>query len=239
MGRRHWLAALAGAGGLALLGQLAVPAPGFASATVGCQVSATAAFSPTGPGLGGPFDWTMDGSLTGCTAQPGASTATTAKVSVGEGLTVSVPITVSHNKVVQGTAEYQEPIGTGQAEQGIYACASSNLFGINAYFQWSDGTITETTLSLVSVGGVAQFQGTVGTGAVLNLIPGTENPPGTAPSTYVVNSDNPNMDQAEEYSGVAALTTNDPVDCTTTQGLQSVNAIGAVQFGENFNLPRI
>lgn len=236
-GKKGRLAALSTAAGLAVLAELGVASPGLADTVVGCAVTATISFTPNGPGTASDFGWTMHGGVSGCQSNVSGA-PTDGVVSMGESLTVSVPITLADGTVVQGTAAYQEPSGSGFGYLPPTGCTAANLFTPVVFVQWSDGTITEVDMSIVTVGALAQFQGFITTGAVLQLIPGSETPAGTAPDTYTVFSDNPSFDQAAEYSGVAVVATADAADCVTAQGLQSAQAVGAVQFGEPITIPR-
>jgi hypothetical protein len=225
------------AAGLAAVAQLAVATPGWADTVVGCGVSATIDFAPNGPGASNTFSWSLSAPMAACVSNT-AGAPTGGVLTVGKALTVSVPITKANGKVVQGTAQYQEPAGSGWATGPTNSCASSEFFVPAAFFSWSDGTVTETNMSMITVGAILEFDGLTTTGGNLPLIPGSESPPGSAPSTFTVFSNNPSIAQDETYSGVAVMTAADAVDCTTAQGLQQASAVGGFQFGEGPNIPK-
>lgn len=225
------------AAGLAAVAQLAVATPGWADTVVGCGVSATVDFAPNGPGAGSTFGWSLVAPMAACTSNT-AGTPSGGVLTVGKALTESVPITLANGVVVQGTAKYQEPTGSGWATGPTNSCASSEFFDPAAFFSWSDGTVTEANISMIAVGPILEFDGSATTAGTLPLIPGSERPRGSAPSTFTVFSNNPNIAQGEPFSGVSVVTAVDAVDCTTAQGLQQASAVGGFQFGEGPNIPK-
>ena len=237
---RHSRRALAGiaVAGLAGAGHLMLVTPGLADTVFGCAFSATVGYAPTGPGAGGAFNWTMQGQLQGCISTA-AGTPQAGVVTVGEPLTVSVPITLGNGKVVQGTAQYQEPLGSSvSTAPGVNSCASAILFSPAVFFSWSDGTITEANINILTVGPIFEPDGFATNGANLPLIAGSEMPKGTAPGRYTVFSNNPSIAQIEPYTAVAAVTRTDALDCTTTSGVQSADIAGALEFGDVPTTPR-
>jgi hypothetical protein len=236
-GSRRGLAVLAAAG-MAGMGQLAVATSALAAPVIGCGMAAQLDFSPNGPGASGTFGWSLQGSIAGCQSDA-TGVATGGVITSGGAYTASVPITLADGSVVQGTAKYQESAGSAWSTvSGTNSCGSSEFFNPDVFFQWSDGTVTEATISMIAIGPILEYDGSATNGANMPLIPGTEHPRGTAPPNFVVFSDNPNIEQGETYSGVAVLATSNPLNCATAQGVESAFAAGGFQFDLGPNIPK-
>jgi hypothetical protein len=237
MAGRSRVLAVAAIGVLAALGPLARPVAGEAGGLIGCALTGTADFSPAGPGQNGTFGFTLRAPIRCLSAPSGGPTA--GVLTVGTPLTESVPITLANGTVVQGTAEYQTNAGQGwQTFAGANGCGSSEYWAPNAFFSWSDGTVTQATLSGINVGPIVEFDGITSTGAVLPLVPGSERPKGAAPSTHVVFSDNPDIGVFENYNGLAVVTAANPLGCITSAGVNAASIAGSLEFGQGENIPK-
>jgi hypothetical protein len=114
---------------------------GAASASGGCSLRGTAAFSPGLSSTAANFNYSFSGTLSSC--QSTDSTAPTSGT-VEAGKTI----------VIGGTT-YQEPGPTGNG-----SCSSSTTSGI-AILTWKDGTHTVISYSTTGVGAAVQLTGTV------------------------------------------------------------------------------
>lgn len=221
------LPVLALVGAATTIGSLVLASPSLAQE--GCQVSGQATYTPNGPGANQSFGWTMQADLTNC--EPSSSGATPQSISVGQTFSESVPITTSTG-TVQGTAEYQQPIGVGEGflSSQPNSCPANDV-GSNPIITWSDGTITTAILSGGSAGDAVLLQGQTNSESQLSLVSGTENPAGTAPSTYDLSTTNTTLPAGTALRSALAFTTEDPQSCTTAQGLSQVDVNGTLELG--------
>lgn len=194
----------------------------------GCQLDGTASFSPNGPGNLATFGYSLTGALSSCNSSR-AGAPTDGTMAVGNVITVSVPITTSTG-VVQGTAQYQEPLASGSGALPVNSCGASSTSG-TAFIDWPDGTATVVDYTTSSAVAAVSLQGTVVSSGTATLVPGSEQPAGTAPSTYTVNTDNPTTLVGDGVQGAVAFTTDAPDACTTDAGLTGVAVSGAVGLG--------
>jgi hypothetical protein len=127
---------------------------GASGATVGgCQLNGTASFTP---GLGATaqdFNYSFDGSLSGCRSSD-ATAPSAGTVSAGE--------VVSINGL-----QYQEPVPTGHG-----GCSSSTTAG-TAIATWADGTQTVINYSTSGAAAAVSLQGTVAPSVTLPQVGGT------------------------------------------------------------------
>jgi hypothetical protein len=195
----------------------------------GCSLAGTADFTPNGPGNQATFGYSLAGTLADCqTSRAGAPAGGT--IEVGQVFTASVPITLSDGSVVQGTAEYQEPLATGTGTFPVSSCAGSTT-AATALIRWTDGSTTAVDYTTESLLAGVHLTGTVVDGLTADLVPGSESPAGTAPSTYTVPTTGAAALVGDGAEGAVAFTTDAPDACTTDAGLGSVAVEGVVGVG--------
>ncbi|HLN75970.1 MAG TPA: hypothetical protein VK204_02920 [Nocardioidaceae bacterium] len=217
-------AAIAAFGLASAIGPTAVADPGGS----GCQLDGTATFTPNGPGNLGTFGYSLTGALSSCSSSR-AGAPTEGTMAVGDVITVAVPITTPTG-VVQGTAQYQEPLASGTGTVPVNSCGASSTEG-TAFIGWPDGTATVVDYTTSAAGPMVSLQGTVVPGATAALVPGSEQPAGSAPATYEIATDNPTTPAGDGVQGAVAFTTDAPDACTTDTGLTGVTVSGAVGLG--------
>lgn len=210
------------------MGSAVAPAAYAEPGGSGCQLDGSAAFTPNGPGNQGAFGYSLTGVLSGCNSSR-AGAPTDGNIAVGEIITVSVPITTATG-VVQGTAQYKEPLASGAGALPVNSCGGSNTIG-TAVIAWSNGTKTVADYTTSSAGSAVSLQGTVTDSATATLVPGSAQPAGTAPPTYKITTDNPTTPVGDDVQGLVAFTTDAPDACTTDAGLTGVTVSGAVVLG--------
>lgn len=209
-------------------GSAVAPAASADPGGSGCQLDGSATFTPNGPGNLGTFGYSLTGALSDCnSSRAGAPTA--GDIAVGGNSTVSVPITTSTG-VVQGTAKYKKPLASGTGTLPVNSCGGSSTIG-TAVIAWPDGTATVADYTTSSAGAAVSLQGTVVDSMTATLVPGSEQPAGTAPSTYKIKTDNPTTLTGDGVQGLVAFTTDAPDGCTTDAGLAGVAVSGAISLG--------
>lgn len=212
------------------LGSAVVPVASAEPGGSGCQLDGSAAFTPNGPGNQGTFGYSLTGALSGCNSSR-AGAPTDGNIAVGGIITVSVPITTATG-VVQGTAQYQKPLASGAGAFPVNSCGGSNTVG-TAVIAWSDGTQTVADYTTSSAGSAVSLQGMVVDSTTGTLVPGSQQPAGTAPPTYTIATDNPTTLVGDDVQGLVAFTTDAPDACTTDAGLTGVAVSGAVLLGNS------
>jgi hypothetical protein len=132
---------------------LLVPSAASAQSLGGCQLQGTASFTP---GLGATaqnFNYSFNGSLSGCqSSESGAPASGT--VSAGEVVTIN-------------GLQYQEPAATGNG-----GCSSSTTAG-TAIATWADGTKTVISYTTSGAAAAVSLQGTVADSVTLAQVGGT------------------------------------------------------------------
>lgn len=221
---------VSGAAAVAVLGLASAIAPSAVAdpGGSGCQLDGTATFTPNGPGNIGTFGYSLAGALSSCSSSR-AGAPTQGTMAVGQVVTASVPITTPTG-VVQGTARYQEPLASGTGAVPVNSCGASSTAG-TAFITWPDGTSTVVDYTTSSAGPAVSLQGTVVASGTATLVPGSEQPAGTAPATYDITTDNPTTAAGDGAQGAVAFTTDTPDACTTDAGLSGVTLTGAVGLG--------
>lgn len=194
----------------------------------GCQLDGTAAFTPNGPGNLGTFGYSLTGTLSNCNSSR-AGAPTDGTMAVGKVVTESVPITTSTG-VVQGTAQYQEPLASGTGAVPVNSCGAGSTSGTGVV-TWPDGTATVVDYTTNDAGPAVSLQGSVVAAATATLVPGSEQPAGNAPSTYTITTNNPTTLVGDGVQGAIAFSTDAPDACTTDAGLAAVTVTGAVGLG--------
>lgn len=195
----------------------------------GCSLAGTADFTPNGPGNQATFGYSLAGALADCqTTRAGAPTGGT--IEVGKAFTASVPVTLADGTVVQGTAQYQEPLATGAGTFPVSSCAGSNT-AASALIRWADGTTTAVDYTTESAGPAVHLVGTVVDGLTADLVPGSAAPAGSAPATYTVPTTGTAALVGDGAEGAVAFTTEAPDACTTDAGLTGVAVEGVVGVG--------
>lgn len=194
----------------------------------GCTLDGTASFTPNGPGNLAGFGYSLAGTLSNCNSSV-AGAPTDGAIAVGQVVTESVPITTSTG-VVQGTAQYQEPLASGTGSVPGNSCGSSATTGTGV-IGWPDGTATVIDYTTSSAGAVVSLQGSVVQSATAALVPGSEQPSGTAPATYAIASTNPTTPVGDGVQGALTFSTDTPDACTTDAGLATAAISGVVGMG--------
>lgn len=194
-----------------------------------CQVQGSATFAPNGPGTNANFSYSFTGNLTGCQSNiTGAPTA--GAIGAGVVVTKAVSITQANGVIVQGTAQYQEPVSTGSGNIPVNSCPAGATSG-TAIIDWTGGTTTVASYTTQSAGAAVNLQGTVIPSVALSLVPGTESPAGTAPSTYTVNTNEAAFPSGNGAQGALTFTTSNPQQCTTAAGLTTADLQGVIGVG--------
>jgi len=215
---------------LAALGMVASASPSVAQTTDSCQVSGTTNL--------GSSSYTLSANLSNCVSSTARAPAE-GKLGQGQSYTESVSITTSTGAVVQGTAQYQQSPGSGNACPGNSSPVTGSGFG-DWIVSWSDGTntvlntvYTVANQTIVKWGGVSPGGGnpSVESGTTLNLVAGSENPAGTAPSTFAITSNNPAFPPGTPTSAQLTLAPSDPTSCSTNGSEGNAALSGLLALG--------
>lgn len=194
----------------------------------GCQVAGTATFSPNGPGTTSSFNYSLAGALSTCQSNVAGAPAS-GTIGVGQVLTEPVTITTPTGPVA-GTAQYQEPLASGNGNIPVNSCAAGATSG-TAVVQWPDSTTTVASYTTQSAGAAVNLQGSVIGSVNLTLVPGSASPAGTAPATFVLSSTNTSFPAGDGAQGALTFTTSSPTQCNTAAGLTSADIKGFVGLG--------
>jgi len=152
-----------------------------------CQLQGVANISPPLTDASGSFAYNFTGSLgtgtMGSCQSNVAGAPTTATVSAGIQLPETVTLTnTSTGGTTTGTVLYQEPI-----PQGSGSCGSSTTAG-TALVTWNDGKNTVVGYTTTGALAAVQLQGMVAASMTLTLVASSVPAGYTAPSTYIVSS---------------------------------------------------
>lgn len=225
--------ALSGIAALALaaagIGAVATAPGANASGGSGCQLVGSATFTPNGPGVTETFGYSLTGALSSCVGTTAGAPAE-GSIEVGQVVTRSVPVTLADGTVVQGTAQYAEPLATGTGTVPVNSCGSSGTAG-TAIVSWPDGTTTVLDYTTSSAAAAVGLSGSVVASVTTALVPGSASPAGSAPSSYTVATTSPVFPVGDTAEGLVAFTTETPDACTTDAGLSGVDVEGVVGVG--------
>jgi hypothetical protein len=180
---------------------LVVPAAASAQSVGGCQLQGTASFTPGLSNTAQNFQYSFDGSLTGCqSSQAGAPTSGT--VSAGKAVTIN-------------GQQFQEPVPTGNG-----GCPSSTTSG-TAIATWADGTQTVIGYSTTGAAAAVSLQGTVVNSVTLQAI----NPQPGQPTSATVTTTRYAGDSAQ---GLLGFQPPDPTACAAPTGVTTAGISGVV-----------
>jgi hypothetical protein len=97
--------------------------------------------------------------------------------------------------------------------------------------QWPGGTNTVASFTTQSAGAAVNLQGSVIASVNLNLVAGSENPAGTAPSTFTASTNNTSFPVGNSAQGALTFTTSNPTQCNTAAGLTTADVQGIPGVG--------
>jgi hypothetical protein len=178
-------------------------APSVASAQSvgGCQLDGNASFAPGLTNDAQNFNYSFDGSLSGCqSSESGAPTS--GAVSAGEIVTVA-------------GQQFQEPVPSGNG-----SCGSSTTAG-TAIATWADGTQTVISYSTTGAAAAVHLEGMVADSVTLQAV----NPqPGQPTSTTVTTT----RYAGDSSQGLLTFQPPDPTACATPTGVTTAGIGGLV-----------
>src|SRR5438105_11021748 len=182
----------------ALLALCGAPPVAAAASGGACQLQGVASISPPLGNASASFAYSFTGNLTSCQSNVAGAPAS-GTVSAGIQLPETVTLTnIATGATTTGTVLYQEPV-----PQGNGSCGSSTTAG-TALATWSDGRNTVVAYDTSGAGAAVELQGSVAASVTLALVSSSVPAGYTAPSTYVVSSDEPAFPVGEQ--SLAALT---------------------------------
>lgn len=186
---------------------LVIPSSASAAQSVGgCQLNGTASFSPGLSNTAQNFQYSFDGSLSGCQSSV-AGAPSSGTVSAGEAVTIN-------------GQQFQEPVSTGNG-----GCPSSTTAG-TAIATWADGTQTVISYSTTGAAAAVSLQGTVADSVTLQAI----NPQPGQPTSTTITTTRYAGDSAQ---GVLGFQPPDPTACAAPTGVTSAGISGLVGLGSS------
>ena len=227
MGNRRSGIVCAAALGVAVAWMGGVGTSVVAAATGGgaCQLRGLADISPPLGSTSGNFAYGFTGTLSDCQSNV-AGAPTTGSVSAGMQLQETVTLTdTSTGATTTGTVLYRQPM-----PQGSGSCGNSTTAG-EALAVWNDGRSTVVDYNTTGAGAAVELQGTVVASMTLTLVASSVPAGFTAPSTYIISTDEPAFVPGQQSLAALTFSPSTPDQNCVTVGVSSASINGVIGIG--------